>query len=643
MPEKYPTLGSFILFKNVVEDELGHLYRAGELGKSSLERTAWLRVFDRPAVPKRELIAASENAGTIASLLSASNVAGGSRVFAEDGIPALAWDYRPGQPLSGVLAKARTEGFPVPVDNALLIMEKVALGLTAALAVEVGGRSLVHGFLTPGMVTVTNDGEAVVAGFGLGDALLGVLDDDASRRACAPYLAPEVVVSRVPGKRSDVYSLGAILLELLTGQTLPAAPEERASALAAAVMAFDEGPIPRDIMALLLRSLAQQPEDRFSSAADFKKELDKLLFGGSYSPTTFNLALFMDRLFRAEIEAEEEERAHEQALDVQPYLRPEPEPVVMPEPETASPSRGGGRGLWIGLAAVVLAAVVAGFFLMQRRAAPPLPAPTPTPTAEQLAAQKAAQQQQVAALVEQQVAQMMAQREDQIRKELLSRQAEISKLQKRLKQVERGTTSKAEALRRRQELRRQLAEKKKAQAEQQAALERERQKAQQEAEKKIQPAAAPTAAPTVAVTQATAQVRPSAPEQDAAAASQPAAAPPTSTAAPSPTPGIREGQFMDPTQVDTRPQLLRMEPVVWSPQALRSRRRGVIIMSATVNARGMVTQVKVLRADDRGFGIPQSAMAAARKYIFKPATKAHVKVTSTATITVPYSFRGVVQ
>ena len=64
------------------------------------------------------------------------------------------------------------------------------------------------------------------------------------------------------------------------------------------VEAYDDEAVPNDIRALLTKSLSSRPRERFSSASDFKKELDRLLYGGAYSPTTFNLALFMDRLFR---------------------------------------------------------------------------------------------------------------------------------------------------------------------------------------------------------------------------------------------------------------------------------------------------------------------------------------------------------
>ncbi|NOZ78163.1 MAG: TonB family protein [Acidobacteria bacterium] len=625
MPEKYRTVGSYVLFKEIAEDVLGHVYRAGKLGETSLERVVWLRLFDGPAVPKDDLAGAFDQAAEIGASLKATNIAPNPAYFVHDGIPGLAWDDAPGQPLGRVFDKTSEEGFPVPVDNALLIVEKVALALSSGLAVEVGGVPLAHGFLTPEMVLVTNDGEALVAGFGLGDALLGSLNDETIRQAVAGYIAPEVLTSRIPGKRGDVYSLGSLLFRLLTGRSLPAAPQERSGALIAAELAYGEGPIPQDIMGLLTRALADRPEDRFSSAADFKKELDKLLFGGAYSPTTFNLALFMDRLFRPEIEAEQGERAEEQGIDVSEYLHPESEPVVMPETGAVQTETGGGgkkgAGLWIGIGViVVVVAAAVGFFVLKPAPAPQLPPPTPTPTAAQIAAQKAAQQKQVEALVEQQVNQMMAQREQQIRQELLARQAQIAKLQQQLQKVKKAGGSNAEQQRKARQIQQQIAAQKRAAQAKAAALEAARKKAEAEAERKIkeeQAKATPSSPPTAV----------------------PAARP---TALPTPTPAIREGQFVDPTQVDTRPVLLKMEPVVWPPSALRSHRRGVIIMSATVNAHGFVTAVKILRADDKILGIPQAAVAAAKKYIFKPATKSGVKVTTTTTVTVPYAFNGMV-
>ena len=72
---------------------------------------------------------------------------------------------------------------------------------------------------------------------------------------------------------------------------------------------------------------------------------------------------------------------------------------------------------------------------------------------------------------------------------------------------------------------------------------------------------------------------------------------------------------MDPTVVDSLPVVIKEEAVFWPRAALMSRRQGVVIMQATVNAEGRVEAVTVLRADHEGFGIPQAAKEAALKYL----------------------------
>ena len=100
--------------------------------------------------------------------------------------------------------------------------------------------------------------------------------------------------------------------------------------------------MPPDVLAILRKTLAPRPEDRYASAADFKRELEKLLYGGAYSPTTFNLALFMDRLYRNEIEQEDRELERERTLDVAAYYQPpkvEVPEAPAPVPEAPKTSR----------------------------------------------------------------------------------------------------------------------------------------------------------------------------------------------------------------------------------------------------------------------------------------------------------------
>ncbi|MCW8984124.1 MAG: protein kinase, partial [Thermoanaerobaculales bacterium] len=411
MAEAYRVFASYLQFKQVLSDPLGHLYRAGEFDASGVQRAVWLRVFDRPLIEAAEVIAGFDRAHAIVNAVQSTNVAS-VNCLVDDGTPAFAADFVASQPLSRVLDRVAKEQFPIPVDNALLIAEKIALALAATMTAEIDGERVVHGFLHPSLIFVTNDGEGLVSGFGISEHLLTLIDDQPSADVIHPYLAPEVLQSRVASRRGDVYSLGAILFHLLTGATLPTVTDDRAGAIATAKLAYDEESIPDDIKALLQRALAQHPEERFSSAADFKKELDRLLYGGAYSPTTFNLALFMDRLFRPEIEAEEADLARELATDVGPYLAPvvTPEPVFETIESVPAPQR---RGLWLGLGIAGAVAIAATLWLTVFRG-PSAPPPPPTPTTEEIAAERQAQEERMRELAEGLVAEMMAKKEQEI-------------------------------------------------------------------------------------------------------------------------------------------------------------------------------------------------------------------------------------
>ena len=642
MAEAYTVFASYLRFKEVLSDPLGHLYRAGEFDTSGVRRAVWLRVFDRPFVEAADIIAGFDRAKAIAGAVQSTNVATVD-CLVDGGTPAIAIDFVASQPLSRILDRATSEHFPIPVDNALLIAEKIAVALCATLTAEVGGERVVHGFLHPGLVFVTNDGEGMVTGFGVAERLISLVEDQGSADAIHPYLAPEVLRSRMASRQGDVYSLGAILFHLLTGSPLPTGTDDREGAITNANFAYGEGAIPDDIRNLLQRALAQHPEDRFSSAADFKKELDRLLYGGGYSPTTFNLALFMDRLFRPEIEAEEADVASELATDVRPYLTPTvtPEPIV---DSTGSVSARKGLALWIGLGVAGAAAIAVILWLIVFRG-PVAPAPPPTPTAAEIAAERLAQDEKMRELAAGLVAEMMAQKEEEIRAELIARQEKIDELQKRLteseKRAQQGQLT-GEDVRNREELQRQIAAEEETQRQQEAELEAERLQAETDAQ--LQAMAHQTATAAVeATTLAATPVMTSTPTL-----------PPTPTSVPTtvpteaPTPALQatvvadrmveENRFVNPNEVDSPPAILKKSPVVWSRTALSSKRKGVVVLQATVNSKGLVEDVKVLRSDHEGFGIPQAVTNAVMKYRFKPGIKDGVPVKTYFSFSARYDF-----
>ncbi|MDD5562077.1 MAG: TonB family protein [Thermoanaerobaculaceae bacterium] len=632
MADTYSSFGKFLLLKQRSQDGLGTLWRAGEMEHDSFRRIVWLRRFDQTGLNRAALSAEIAAANQVSQVLKATNVVRNAVCGSEDGVPFAAWDYVPAQPLDQLMARAASEQFPIAIDNALLIVEKMAAALAAAAAVEVQGESLVHGFLVPHLVMIGNDGEAMVAGFGLARGLRANLDRVALKRTAAPYLAPEVLANGPATRRSDVYSLGAILFQLLCGQPLPADPAGRAAALEHPSLAFEEGPVPADVLAILAKTLSPKADDRFATAADFKRELEKLLYGGAYSPTTFNLALFMDRLYRNEIEQEDREVQRERGLDVAAHYQPPK--VEEPEPARAAPSRTGMLAAIIGGAVILLGVI--GYLVFSRPASPP-------------ALDSDAQKKMLQELVNTQVAQALQEKENQLRQELEAEKAKTEELRKQLATQKQGPAARQISPDEQQRLQRELASREAEQKrkEDELAKVKQQQEAeaakarQQQAQASARAALPPTAIPTAVAAPTAAPA--------AVATRVPVAAVPPPTAAPPPPPptaevpvttglgsGVREGDLVDFTQVDVQPQSL-VEAKVTVPRIAmltRSVVSGYVILRVLVNEKGGVDDVQVLRPFQPARPeIDKACIEAVKQNRYRPAMKDGHQVKTWITVT----------
>jgi serine/threonine-protein kinase len=190
-----------------------------------------------------------------------------------------------GESLSSLLAAWRESTLRVPVDFALVVALKVAEGLGAALYSENADGSLtglVHGDLSPRQVLVSDQGEVKIGDFGQGD-LRDVVSHVRSRYAIA-YTAPEVACGLEASARSDVFSLGVMLHEMLVGPRFAAkTPIEDVIKMVREGrfhMSLMEPNLPRDLRAVIDRALAPDPADRYSHARalgfDLRREMLKM-------------------------------------------------------------------------------------------------------------------------------------------------------------------------------------------------------------------------------------------------------------------------------------------------------------------------------------------------------------------------------
>src|SRR3954469_20174845 len=396
IPEEF---GKYLLLKKLTEDPLGETFRAGRVGQGGMEQVVLLRVFNGKGLDGEKLWARVSGRGAIQEILKSPNIGNGVDLGRVRSFPYTAYDYISGKNLATVFAQSARQHSPIPTDHALLIAERLALALAAAYESRVLDERMLHGFVVPHLVMISNEGETRLPGFevapGLRDLAAGGGQDDALRA----YLAPETLNGGPAAKSDDVYSLGAILFELLTGERPPVAPFETYGTLIdAAQLANDGTPLPAPVAALLKKSLAPR-EQRIADAVTWHKTLSKLMIDGSFSPTTFNLAFFMHNLFRDEIERESQEIQAEKKLELpkRPAVPVAAPAAAVPaqdlreatgvrdatwpgthHPQVAKSAEPAKKGLWIGLAAVaVLGLAAGGWYLFGRGGGAPVPPAPP--------------------------------------------------------------------------------------------------------------------------------------------------------------------------------------------------------------------------------------------------------------------------
>ena len=198
-------------------------------------------------------------------------------------MPYIVMEYVEGRPLGSVLAEDVRQYGAMPADKAL----KVTADVLAALETshEMG---LVHRDIKPGNVMMTKRGVVKVMDFGIARAMQsGVTSMTQTGMVVGTpqYLSPEQALGRAVDARSDLYSVGIMLFQLLTGRL----PFDADSPLAIAYAHVQEEPVaPSSVNravtpamdALVARALKKNPNERFPSAAAMRDECLRVLSAG---------------------------------------------------------------------------------------------------------------------------------------------------------------------------------------------------------------------------------------------------------------------------------------------------------------------------------------------------------------------------
>jgi serine/threonine-protein kinase len=250
---------------------MGAVYEARD---RVLARDVAVKVLHGAAGGDRRTLARLRREARAAATLAHPNIVAIHDLVFEDAHAFIVMELVPGRSLSSML----DDGTPLLPAVALRIARDVADALAYAHA-----RGVAHRDISPGNVIVRPDGCAKVLDFGLAHAedRTPALDGSPSPPGTVAYVSPEQVEGRGGDARSDVYSLGCVVYEMLTGRP-PFGGHSPGAVAAQHVRAVPVPPtvlrpeIPPGLEEVVLRCLMKEPRHRFSSGAEALAALETI-------------------------------------------------------------------------------------------------------------------------------------------------------------------------------------------------------------------------------------------------------------------------------------------------------------------------------------------------------------------------------
>ena len=285
-------LGPYEILTAIGAGGMGEVYRARD---TKLNRDVAIKVLPAALANDADRLARFNREAQVLAALNHPNIAHIHGLEDSTGVPALVMELVDGSTLAERLAGNRSD---LPIVEALGIARQIALALEAAHKANI-----IHRDLKPANIKIRVDGTVKVLDFGLAKALDPISPaSDVSQAATitspammthagmilgtAAYMSPEQARGRPVDKRTDIWSFGCVLYEMLTGRA-PFAADTVSESLAKVLEREPDwkalpGATPARVRALLRRCLQKDPGQRLHDIADARIELEERLSPSMY-------------------------------------------------------------------------------------------------------------------------------------------------------------------------------------------------------------------------------------------------------------------------------------------------------------------------------------------------------------------------
>src|SRR5664279_2364726 len=364
--------GRYQLLEKIGAGGMAEVFKARMKGEQGFEKIVAIKRIVPHMATNAEFVTMFVDEAKLAAQLNHNNITHIYDLGKVDAWHYIAMEYVEGKDLRTLLKLAKERGFPLPAELALFIASKIANALDYAHrrpAADGSELNLVHRDVSPQNILISDEGDIKLCDFGIAKAASKVSTTiSGALKGKLQYMSPEQAWGKRLDRRSDIFSLGLVLFEMLTGAPLfqgetDMSVLESAREGEVAMPSSRGAEVPKRVDQIVLKALAKNPQERYQNASEFEKDLHAVLYTFQPSPGPADLAIYMHRLREAPQASDDEiDAAFDKARDMPGPVGPSPAPAVPPKK---------GRGL-------VIAKAQTGEFA--RPSIPPLkPRPEPAP------------------------------------------------------------------------------------------------------------------------------------------------------------------------------------------------------------------------------------------------------------------------
>jgi serine/threonine-protein kinase len=301
-------VGRYVVRRKLAEGGMAEIFVARVIGPEGFSKDVVIKVVHGFLSRDQQFVQMFIDEARLASKLNHANVVQIFDFGKHGDSYYLAMEYVRGISLWDLRKRCRDEGIPFPPTLAAEICAQVARGLQYAHSLTEGGQKMgvVHRDVTPHNVLLSFDGAVKLTDFGIAKATSSQTAPGMLKGKFA-YMSPEQSRGEKVDARTDVFALGIVLWEMLTGGRLFSGDSDLA-VLRAVQESLIAPPsrinpdVPAELSDIVMKALSRAPEERFQTAFEFERALANHVLRSAKSVEETSVALFLQQVWKEQAE-----------------------------------------------------------------------------------------------------------------------------------------------------------------------------------------------------------------------------------------------------------------------------------------------------------------------------------------------------